>query len=160
MNTINQQTPGPLMHSVGNTYFEKGGKLHTADLLYGNPGSYGGEWIAAVWQDVQGGPEVQEANGRTLAAGFNLLDKTGRALNLDAATLGESLDLAALLRECHALVDGVFALHNRPIELTHVEAIARRLMPFHAALSAPGPTLAADLFAMGAETMREQAGKA
>jgi hypothetical protein len=40
----------------------------------------------------------REANRRLFAAGFTMLDKAGRTLGVDAAELGESIDLAALIR--------------------------------------------------------------
>lgn len=63
--------------------------------------------IASVcaWPDHAVGAITQrqaDGNARTLAAGFNLLDKTGRALNVDAATLGEGLDLVGLIRAARA----------------------------------------------------------
>lgn len=37
-------------------------------------------------------------NARVMAKGFAMLDKAGRTLGVDAAELGESIDLAALIR--------------------------------------------------------------
>ncbi len=91
MNTtsqINQQTPGTVS-------FRPTGMIST-DAPHRNV-----RFLAVV--QAHGSPGLpytleDEANGRTLAAGFNLLDKTGRTLGCDAAELGERLDLVALIR--------------------------------------------------------------
>lgn len=81
--TINQQTPGPLAPDVLD------GTTIRADNGQGSILCRGSEWFGSSTEGI--------ANARTLAAGFNLLDKTGRELGIDAATLGESVDLGALI---------------------------------------------------------------
>lgn len=71
-------TRGPWMHSEGNTYFRRPGKMMTADLIYER--DYGGRWIAAVWQDDFGVDE-QEANAHLIAAAPDLYRAARNALD-------------------------------------------------------------------------------
>ncbi len=69
MSTINQQTPGPIAAKVGEII-----AAHRETL------------VAEVHGPTRADRAVERAaNRRLLCAGFNLLDKTGRALNVDAA---------------------------------------------------------------------------
>jgi hypothetical protein len=47
--------------------------------------------------------EEKQANRRLLAASYNLLDRAGRELGIDAAELAKGLDLAALIRAAQDL---------------------------------------------------------
>ncbi len=95
MNTTNRQTPGPL--TVGRRMFKHEGQPLVAD----------GERVAYVFPHLL----AAEPNARTLAAGFNLLDKTGRVLKIDAATLGEGLDLVALIQAAQGAIEAM-ETHN------------------------------------------------
>ncbi len=112
MNTINQQTPGPLLVSPGDPYLMarfQGASRHVAEIT----GPNRADLIAE-----------RDANRRTLAAGFNLLDKTGRALGIDAATLGESLDLVGLIEAARATLASLETVAPTVRRLVQVEAIA------------------------------------
>ncbi len=142
MNTINQQTPGVAIARTPH---------------HGTPFLVSASGKLTVANGVNGSTQPEEeANARLLVAGFNLLDKTGRALNFDAAELGEGLDLVGLLNAAALVLEFYDGEHGDPGVIG-----AQAAEELRAALATlPRPTLAANLFAMGAETMREQAGKA
>lgn len=150
---INLQTPGPLETGPG------------ADTSRGS--DHFGPNVREIWSDKRENKAVAlvlygsdlgnddtegNANARALAAGFNLLDKTGRALGLDAAELGEGLDLAALIRAARnasAMLDKVAPLAGaelraalstlpgfgssarQPAALVDVPAVVRALQCIH-----------------------------
>ncbi len=90
--------------------------------------------------------DEERAALKLFAASFNAFDKAGRALGVDAAELAQAVDVAALIRAAVRLTDGVFAIDCRPVNLVHVEEVARLLMPLHALLA---PMRAAEAKTLG-----------
>lgn len=86
---INAQTAGPLctdglhLHAP---YHDEGTTL-VADLVPHRLGS----------ADRRPFDEARQSNARLLAAAYTAFDRAGRTLNVDAAILAESIDVAALV---------------------------------------------------------------
>ncbi len=122
------------------------GPLDLVPLSTGNYalGNTAGEAIAKVLRlpaDECARDAETEANARLLAAAFTAFDKAGRELGIDAATLAERIDLAAILRAAFNLTNGVYALDNRPIDPAHVDEVARAMFPLHSLFAnLPKPT--------------------
>lgn len=82
--TPNAQTPGPLYVGTGHA------------IQTGDPASLSrGRILADLTHSDQ---RDLGAEARLFAASYTLLDRAGRNLGVDAATLAERLDLAALIR--------------------------------------------------------------
>lgn len=101
MNQINAQTPGKVSIHERRPGFSG----HTLSLVAesAHPNGHDRERVEIVgWGQI--GCQTPEAiakklaNARLLAASYTAFDKAARALGLDAATLAEGIDLAALIR--------------------------------------------------------------
>ncbi len=123
MNTPNRQTPGPLQ-LVGSPRL--GFTLHA--LLPHDMGQ--SDALATVKSPAL---DSTQANARLLAAAYTALDKAGRELGIDAATLAEGIDLAALVRLAHEIrgqcEDGYLREHARWLCVPERAALANLPKP-------------------------------
>ncbi len=125
MQPINQQTPGPLNHWP--THWAGGSDSRKID-------GHNTVWLDSVRGElariVPNGSRVDEltmADARLLAAGFTAFDKAGRALGVDAAELGEKLDLVFLIR---AARKAAHATNDHDTVFARIE-LHRALEAFH-----------------------------
>lgn len=107
MNTINQQTPGPVEvgmrggHNANGIYARDGGKGKDARYwdgsiatVYGMPQNTSVEEMETLPQYAQG-----LATARLLAASYTAFDKAGRELGIDASALAKGINLTEMIKE-------------------------------------------------------------
>ncbi len=103
MNKINQQVPGPLIagwHGEFDACMADG-----ADVLHV------AEWLKFASQGI--------STARLARHAYTSYDAAGRALGIDATTLAQTLDLAALVRALHRLSVGLSGKSSDRCEWYH-----------------------------------------
>lgn len=120
MNQINAQTPGPLF--VG-----RGERIQT------KAAPWNGRILADMTHNAHPETRTTKAEARLFAAAYTAFDKAGRELGLDAATLAESIDLAALIRAAQLVRNG-WSTSDRTKASAGEAAILKVLAPVNALL--------------------------